>query len=191
VRRIPLLAMALFAFSAPATGQQTNFRTFIRTYAGCAPGISCHTATVRWELWDHPQYGTVYNAYSVAESWFGHNQWGAGWVWGFITSAFPWPSYEGNTHESPPMPGGSSHLFAEPYKIHNFAASGYGSPTWVGIRLSYGLQPGEPGPGPYGMVVPLSVTPEPATLIMLGTGLAGIAAARRRRKHRSESETQP
>ena len=40
----------------------------------------------------------------------------------------------------------------------------------------------------YGHVSSATVTPEPMSMILMGSGLAGLAAARRRRKRQTDSE---
>jgi len=174
-----LLAALAVILPARAAAQTTTFSTYTRTYHGCWPGLSCHTATLTWFVDDNPGGIPMFYGFGTVQSWFGHNPWRAGWVSDLITSADPFPVYEGNM-TSPNM--GST--VAQPYFENQFWFGGYRVPTWVGLKIFYGVQPGEIAiMPPYAQVVPLSVTPEPATLVMVATGLGGVLLARRRRRN--------
>ena len=87
-------------------------------------------------------------------------------------------------------PNQSPILTARPYIEDKFYFGGYRVPTWVGLKIFYGVEPGQWAiMPPYVQVVPLSVTPEPATMVLLGTGLGALAIARRKRKNANKTVT--
>jgi hypothetical protein len=116
------------------------------------------------------------------ESFFGHNPWGAGTLYAMYACGLPFPHREEQC-ESPTM----SPLQARPYFDERYPLTGYGILNWVGVRVIYGQEQGQWGLGPYGALIELTATPEPASMILVGTGLGALVLARRKRNSRSNA----
>jgi len=120
-----------------------------------------------------------------AQSWFG-NQWGAGYPMRLIVSSFMFPAWSFSDEYW------TRFSTMEPYFDETFGldASADGNftqawqPQWVQMQVSYGTPAGSNGYGPYGANIRLTATPEPASMLLLATGLGALGAGglRRRRK---------
>jgi hypothetical protein len=191
MRNFLFSAALTLVLAAPASSQIVTFagQQFVRTFYGCAPGISCHLVTVSWGMGQ----GGITQGLVRAQSFFSHNAWGAGYPLRLIVSSFPRPAwafsdeyYSFGTQMQPyydetfPLDPSADGSLPNPWRPH-----------WLEMSVSYGSAAGEPGLGPYGARVPLSVTPEPASMILLGTGIGALALARRRRRRAQVSAPRP
>jgi hypothetical protein len=178
-RRALLFTVMAVAVSTPAAAQLT---TFTRSYHACLPGVSCHRATVTWTTYYHADPFPYFVGWARLESFFGHNPWGAGLPLAMYSCQYPFPQWE-EMCETPTMWS----VQAQPYFNETYPLAGYGTLKWVGVRITYGQEQGQWGLGPYGALIELTATPEPASMILLGTGLGALALARRKRNSRSNA----
>lgn len=180
-----VLAFAAVALPAPSSAQSTSFGpTFVQTFFGCAAGVSCHAVTLSWS---HNASGYAVGTVR-AQSWFGINPWHAGYPWRLIVSSLPYPYWTGQREEYWTRFTTMEEYVDETWQFSSGdPVSSNWAPTWLQMQVAYGVPAGEPGYGPYGETIRLTATPEPATLLLLGTGLLSVGALNRRRKRSADT----
>jgi hypothetical protein len=178
------LLLTAAAFITPVSAQNLNLNptpTWVRTFYGCAPNISCHAVTVTWWLDpDGAASGSPFSTIVRIQSWFGMNPWGAGFPHHLSMDGQRWPDDHWTFRN-----------YAEREVDETFFTTGLNwAPQWATMVVEYGGPPGtRSGMMPHWARVPLSVTPEPASMVLLATGLGAVAAAAKRRKRRTETAT--